>query len=90
MTAEDILGHVLRENPAFLDEMITSKEAARFCGTTDKALAQLRYRKEGPAYIRVNDRQHVRYTRRDLLKWVEHGRRHTRQSRDLPELELER
>lgn len=59
-----------RENPEYLDSMITETEAAKFLGYTVRALQNWRVRGGGPKFIKVSSRS-IRYRRRELIGWAE-------------------
>ncbi len=59
-----------RDNPEYLDSMITETEAARFLGYTVRALQNWRVRGGGPKFVKVSSRS-IRYRRRELIDWAE-------------------
>ena len=69
---------LLENHPGYFDEAIPPSKAADFIGSTVAALAQMRSRGGGPTYIRIaphKDRRGfirgpIRYTRRDLIRWL--------------------
>jgi len=55
-------------HPVFPDELLTSKEAARFLRVSESYLAKARMRGDGPRYRKLS--RAVRYVMSDLLAWV--------------------
>lgn len=49
------------------DNRMTPGEAAQYLERTRKTLAQWRYNKKGPAFIKVGER--IYYDKRDLDEW---------------------
>ncbi|HTN58453.1 MAG TPA: helix-turn-helix domain-containing protein [Protaetiibacter sp.] len=56
--------------------LLTAREAAKLLSTSEAALAQLRYRNEGPAYIKLG--RAVRYRPVDIEAFIERSRVVTR------------
>lgn len=56
-------------DPDYLDRLIDEKEAADYLCYSVRALQNWRVRGGGPLFIKVSGRS-VRYTRRDLQKWI--------------------
>ncbi len=56
-------------NPDHLDQLIDEKSAADYLCYSVRALQNWRVRGGGPLFIKVSGRS-VRYTRRDLQKWI--------------------
>ena len=54
-------------------EWFSPDQAAEYLGLTSRAMEDMRYRKTGPGYSRVNTRT-IRYRRADLDAWLEAGR----------------
>jgi hypothetical protein len=57
-------------DPDYFDRLIDEKEAAGYLCYTVRALQNWRCRGGGPSFIKVSGRS-IRYTRRDLQKWIE-------------------
>jgi len=55
------------------DRLLTTLEAARFLGISPGTLQNMRWRKEGPAFVQVG-KQAVRYLLSDLREFVERRR----------------
>jgi hypothetical protein len=55
-----------------LPEVSTSKQLAGYIGTTEAALAQDRYLKQGIPYTKIGKR--VRYLREDVVKYLQDNR----------------
>lgn len=51
------------------DKLITPKELAEYLSTTTANLAQLRYRGEGPAFIRAG--RSIRYRESTVQEWLD-------------------
>ena len=51
-------------------DYLTPKEAADIARVSVNALAQLRYQKRGPAYLKPSPRR-VLYRRADFIEWLE-------------------
>lgn len=51
-------------------QLLTETEAALLLSINPRTLANWRYRRQGPAYVRVGGA--VRYAERDLHTWIEH------------------
>lgn len=72
---------ILKRHPDYFEQALASKEAASFIDSTPAALAQMRSRGTGPKYhrlptttsmdIRSRPRGPIRYTRRDLIEWLQ-------------------
>lgn len=56
-------------NPDYLDQLIDEKVAADYLCYSVRALQNWRVRGGGPFFIKVSGRS-IRYTRRDLQKWI--------------------
>lgn len=56
-------------DPDYLDRLIGEKDAADYLCYSVRALQNWRVRGGGPLFIKVSGRS-VRYTRRDLQKWI--------------------
>ena len=73
---------LLERYPGYFDEALAPQQAADFLGSTSAALAQWRTRGGGPPYHRAvshTDRRGrvrgpIRYTRRDLIEWLNQRR----------------
>lgn len=61
-----------------LPKTMTAEEVAEILHTTPGALAQLRFRNEGPAYIKLG--RSVRYLPEDVENYIKGARVQTRQS----------
>lgn len=57
------------EDPDHLDRLIPERDAADFLGYTTRALQNWRVRGGGPRFVKISARS-IRYTRRDLMAWV--------------------
>lgn len=69
----------IRTNPQqpAQDHVMTEKEAAEFLNLSVRTLQTWRYRGGGPRYFKIR-RKLVRYTKSDLLAWLEfHARYNT-------------
>lgn len=60
---------LLKSNPTYFVEPIEEVVAAELLGRTPAALSQLRVRRVGPVYRRVDGR--IFYTRGDVLTWFQ-------------------
>ena len=60
-------------SPQDLDSLLSEVQAAQFIGFTPRALQSWRQRGGGPAFIKANSR--IRYTKRDLVAWIDARRR---------------
>lgn len=49
---------------------LTAAEAAEALGTTTQALAQLRYRKVGPPFVRIGESGSIRYPVAAIEAWL--------------------
>ena len=56
-------------NMGLKPKLLTSVEAAKWLGISLSGLKSLRYKKEGPDYIRLSERN-IRYRKQDLNKWI--------------------
>ena len=54
------------------ESLLTTSEAASYLRMTTPALAQLRYRRVGPDFIRLGKRS-IRYRLGDLEEWISRG-----------------
>ncbi len=63
----------LQSNPLYLDEPISTREAAPMAGHTPKTLEKKRCVGGGPEFQKVGGK--VTYTRRACLEYVQRGRR---------------
>ncbi len=61
---------------AYLDSLLTEREAAAFLRFTPRALQEWRRNGRGPAFVKISARA-VRYRLRDLLEWTEERVRHS-------------
>lgn len=52
-----------------MERLLTPAEAAEVLGVTEAALAQWRFRRVGPTYMKLNERT-VRYSHGQLEEWV--------------------
>ena len=76
---------ILKRNPDYFEQALTSKEASALLDSTPAALAQMRSRGTGPEYRRLptttsidsrsRPRGPIRYIRRDLIEWLRQRRR---------------
>jgi len=81
------IDEILKRQPDYFDQALTSKEAAVFLDSTPAALAQMRVRNTGPIYhrlptttkqdIRQRPRGPIRYTRRHLIDWLRNQRQYS-------------
>lgn len=55
--------------PADLPRLATPVQVAKYLHTTEAALAQMRYRGNGPKFIKAGGRR-VLYNWDDLLEWI--------------------
>ncbi len=70
------LTEILKDDPAWLDELIDTAEASRIAGPAVATLETMRVRGGGPEYFKIGAA--VRYTRRACFKWrAERRRRNT-------------
>ena len=56
-------------NPQQMKDLITPAQAAKWLGAKPDVLAQWRYRGEGPAFVRFNERN-VRYRPSVVRDWI--------------------
>jgi hypothetical protein len=63
------LDDLLRDNPTWLDEAVTTAEASRILGVPACTLATWRSRGGGPPFLKLGGRA-VRYQRRGLFEWL--------------------
>ena len=63
------LGEILKDNPSWLDEAVTTAEASRITGISVCTLHTWRSRGGGPPFLKLGGRS-VRYQRRALFKWM--------------------
>lgn len=56
-----------------MKSLLTSKQVAEMLGTTVGALAVMRHRGQGPAYIKQGHRK-IRYRPEDVENWIRSGR----------------
>lgn len=59
---------ILKTNPGWLDEAVTTAEASRIVGFPPSTLSTWRSRGGGPAFLKVGTA--VRYQRRALFEWL--------------------
>lgn len=52
------------------DELMTTRQAAEFLGSTINSLTSMRSAGDGPPWMRINDNYHVRYRKRDLIEYL--------------------
>lgn len=53
-----------------MTDLIRGAECAELTGLTEKTLANMRSRKEGPPYVRVS-RGAIRYSRKAVAAWLD-------------------
>lgn len=71
------LQEILKDNPAWLDEAVTTADASRITGIPVCTLHTWRSRGNGPTFLKLGGRS-VRYQRRALFEWMAaHRRRNT-------------
>lgn len=71
------LDEILKDNPGWLDEAVTTAEASRIVGFPACTLHTWRSRGDGPVFLKLGSRS-VRYQRRTLFEWMAaHRRRNT-------------
>jgi hypothetical protein len=58
-----------KDDPAYLDELITQEAAAEFLSTSPRFLEKRRSNGDGPQFIRISHRC-IRYRRKDLIEWA--------------------
>lgn len=51
------------------ERVLTPEEVAEYLGSTKSWLAQMRYRGDGPRFLKMG--RLVRYRERDLIEWLE-------------------
>ena len=54
------------------DRLMTSRQVAELLGATEGYLAQLRFRRRGPTFVKRDGL--VRYHKSDVNRWLEAGR----------------
>ena len=64
---------ILRDNPGWLDEAVSTDEASRITNTAKATLETMRVRGGGPVFSKRGKK--VDYIRRDLFAWLAAGRR---------------
>ncbi len=64
---------ILRDNPGWLDEAVSTDEASRITNTPTPSLETMRVRGGGPVFTKRGKK--VDYIRRDLFTWNAAGRR---------------
>ena len=69
------LDSILDQNPAWLDELIDTNEAARLIGLSPATLESKRVRPNGSPITFYRIGRTIRYRRRDIFKIIEAGRR---------------
>jgi len=84
---------ILKRNPDYFEQALTSKEAAALIDSTPAALAQMRSRGTGPDYLRLPtttslDRRNrprgpIRYVRRDVIQWLYKQRKFTNTTQEI-------
>ena len=62
-------GEILKNNPGWLDEAVTTAEASRIVGFPICTLDTWRSRGDGPPFLKLGARS-VRYQRRALFEWL--------------------
>lgn len=62
-------GEILKLNPGWLDEAVTTAEASRIVGFPPCTLHTWRSRGDGPPFLKLGARS-VRYQRRALFEWL--------------------
>ncbi len=62
-------GEILKHNPGWLDEAVTTAEASRIVGFPACTLHTWRSRGDGPPFLKLGNRS-VRYQRRALFEWL--------------------
>ena len=62
-------GEILKNNPGWLDEAVTTSEASRIIGFPVCTLHTWRSRGDGPPFLKLGARS-VRYQRRALFEWL--------------------
>ena len=62
------LAEIVKANPGWLDEGLTTKETSDFTGVPVPSLETLRSRGGGPKFLKINRK--VLYTRRACLEWM--------------------
>ncbi|MEQ8509268.1 MAG: helix-turn-helix domain-containing protein [Rhodospirillaceae bacterium] len=66
-------------SPEYLDQLLKETEASKLLGVSHRTLQNWRVRGGGPQYKKIAGKS-IRYTRRDLLAFIEAGsRRNTSQ-----------
>ena len=64
---------ILRENPGWLDEAVSTAEASRITGSPVATLETTRVRGGGPVFYKLGKK--VIYTRRSCFEWLAARRR---------------
>jgi predicted DNA-binding transcriptional regulator AlpA len=59
--------------PVSTDRLFNSEEAAEYLGVSDRVLSDWRYRRQGPAYVKLGHRT-VRYRPADLEAFATRSR----------------
>jgi hypothetical protein len=78
------LAEILKDNPGWFDEAITTLEASRIVGFPPCTLHTWRTRGGGPTFLKLGSHS-VRYQRRALFEWLaQHQRRNTADRGDDP------
>lgn len=62
-----------------MNKLLTTKEASQILGIAEGALATLRYRRQGPSFIRVGHKS-IRYSEEDIAAYIEACRTETQGS----------
>ena len=52
------------------DELLTTRQAAEFLGSTINSLTSMRSSGHGPTWMRINDNYHVRYRKSALVEYL--------------------
>jgi len=79
MTNDELLTHypalagILSKQQDWLDQAVTTEEAAQITGVPISTLVTLRSKGGGPVYLRPNGLRLVRYFRRNLYAWLLSG-----------------
>lgn len=69
------LERILHDNPGWLDEAVTTLDAAQITGRPIASLETLRVRGGGPPFVQHRPGGKVTYRRRDLFEWMAAGLR---------------
>jgi len=59
-----------KDDPSYLDELISQEAAAEFLSTSPRFLEKRRSTGDGPPFIRISHRC-IRYRRKDLIEWAD-------------------